>query len=115
MSEEHEGKKSYLELQKQIAALQQEADALLQAERAQVIVEINKKIAEYKITAQELQFPGKSAEKKSKSKTSKVPGEPKFRNPETEVTWTGKGKTPKWIKDHEEGGGSREDFLINKP
>lgn len=32
---------------------------------------------------------------------------PKYRNPETGETWTGRGKPPRWIQDK-----NREDFLI---
>lgn len=37
----------------------------------------------------------------------------KFRHPENSaVTWTGRGRTPKWVVDHEAQGGSRDDLLI---
>jgi DNA-binding protein H-NS len=36
--------------------------------------------------------------------------EPKYRDPVSGATWTGRGITPKWIIDK-----NREDFLINKP
>ncbi|MBV0934913.1 H-NS histone family protein [Marinobacterium sp. A346] len=28
------------------------------------------------------------------------------------LEWSGRGRTPKWITEHEEKGGSRDDFLI---
>lgn len=38
---------------------------------------------------------------------------PKYRHPEnSSVTWSGRGRQPQWIKDHEAQGGSREDFAI---
>ena len=37
---------------------------------------------------------------------------PKYRNPETKQTWSGRGAIPVWIREHELAGGSREDFLI---
>lgn len=30
--------------------------------------------------------------------SARAVGEPRFRNPETGVTWTGRGKPPKWIE-----------------
>jgi DNA-binding protein H-NS len=37
----------------------------------------------------------------------------KYRNPnDPDQTWTGRGRTPLWIKALEESGGSREDTLI---
>ncbi|MFP5406769.1 MAG: H-NS family nucleoid-associated regulatory protein [Gammaproteobacteria bacterium] len=37
---------------------------------------------------------------------------PKFRNPDTGATWTGRGRTPRWILDAEQSGGSRDSFKI---
>ncbi|MTW22297.1 H-NS family nucleoid-associated regulatory protein [Allochromatium palmeri] len=45
-----------------------------------------------------------SSMKKGKAK-SKAP--PKYRDPETGKTWTGKGPTPSWLKDK-----NRDDYLI---
>jgi DNA-binding protein H-NS len=37
----------------------------------------------------------------------------KYRHPEnSELTWTGRGRTPKWVVAHEAQGGSRNDLLI---
>lgn len=37
----------------------------------------------------------------------------KYRHPENAaLTWTGRGRTPKWVVDHEAQGGSRDDLLI---
>ena len=38
---------------------------------------------------------------------------PKYRHPENPaLTWTGRGRTPKWITEYEAQGGSRDDLLI---
>ena len=38
---------------------------------------------------------------------------PKYRNPnDPEQTWTGRGRTPLWVKALENTGGSRDDTLI---
>lgn len=38
---------------------------------------------------------------------------PKYRHPENpDITWTGKGRQPAWIKDAVESGKSLDDFLI---
>lgn len=43
------------------------------------------------------------------------PAEPKYRHPENEtLTWSGRGRKPRFIVEHEEAGGNIEDFLINK-
>jgi DNA-binding protein H-NS len=37
----------------------------------------------------------------------------KYRHPENpSLTWSGRGRTPKWIADHEAKGGNREDYAI---
>lgn len=39
----------------------------------------------------------------------------KYRNPaNAEETWSGRGKSPRWLVDQEEAGKKREDFLIDK-
>jgi DNA-binding protein H-NS len=43
----------------------------------------------------------------------KKPAAPKYRNPsDPDQTWTGRGRTPLWMKAHEAAGGSRDDALI---
>jgi len=55
--------------------------------------------------------PAKVTKSKKKPKTVVTP--PKYRHPENpEVTWTGKGRQPKWIKEAEAAGRSRDEFLI---
>lgn len=41
--------------------------------------------------------------------------EPKYAHPENpSVTWTGRGKAPKWVVDYEAGGKNRNDLLISQ-
>ncbi|MBF0149854.1 MAG: H-NS histone family protein [Magnetococcales bacterium] len=38
---------------------------------------------------------------------------PKYRNPQVpDQTWSGKGPTPKWLREYEENGQNREQFRI---
>ena len=37
---------------------------------------------------------------------------PKYRDPRTGKTWSGRGRTPIWLRDQEEKGKDREDFRI---
>jgi DNA-binding protein H-NS len=49
-----------------------------------------------------------------KSVGKKKVNPPKYRHPENpELTWTGKGRQPGWIKDGLEGGKSLDDFRID--
>ena len=43
----------------------------------------------------------------------KKPSPPKYRNPnDASQTWSGRGRTPLWVKALENAGGSRDDALI---
>ncbi|MBB1651643.1 H-NS family nucleoid-associated regulatory protein [Delftia sp. UME58] len=79
------------ELDAQIAQAQAEA-------KAQAVAQARALIAEHGLTAADV-FP------QGKSKGSV--GAPKYRDPATGVTWTGRGKPPNWIN-----GKDRESFLI---
>jgi DNA-binding protein H-NS len=37
---------------------------------------------------------------------------PKFKDPESGRTWSGRGRRPKWVEAHLEGGGSLDDLKI---
>ena len=48
-----------------------------------------------------------------KTGSSVVKGKPMYQHPtDSSKTWTGKGKPPQWMKDHEAQGKSRDDLLI---
>jgi hypothetical protein len=59
--------------------------------------------------------PTKSSAKLKKVKTTeKRVGVPKYRDPASGKTWTGKGKAPGWINEGLARGQSKDDFLIGK-
>lgn len=37
---------------------------------------------------------------------------PKYRDPKTGKTWSGRGRTPVWLREREENGDNRDNFLI---
>lgn len=82
------------ELDAQIAQAQAEA-------KAQAVAQARALIQEHGLTAADV-FPP------SKAKGSV--GAPKYRDPATGVTWTGRGKPPLWIKD----AADRAPFLITQ-
>ena len=75
--------------------------AKVQAQMAATIEHIKERIAEYGITAEELGFKSKRA---ASRKTGGLP--PKYRDPKTGATWSGRGRAPAWL------GKRREKFLI---
>lgn len=97
----------YKELQEQIAALQKQAEEARQQEIAAIIAEIKAKMAEYGITLQDL---GAGGRRRGRAKASA--GQPKYRNPATGETWTGKGRKPGWLVQALAQGKSLADFAI---
>jgi DNA-binding protein H-NS len=95
------------ELQAQQAEIRKQIDRLRADGKRNAIKEIKAKMAEFEITADELQGT-------STVKTAKVPKAPsviKYRKSGTE-TWVGRGPKPQWVKDYEAAGGSVRDFLV---
>jgi DNA-binding protein H-NS len=96
----------YAELKAQIAKLQAQADEARRTELSNVIEEIRGKIAEYGLTAQDLGF---AAAARRGRPPKKAPLPPRYQDPKSGNTWSGRGKPPKWI-----AGKNRERFLIEQ-
>lgn len=99
---------TYKELVQQIEKLQQQAEDLRKKELQDVIAEVKAKIQQYGLSASDLGLSGG----KSKSSSAKGTVKPKYKNPVTGDTWTGRGRAPKWIAEAEAAGKKRESFLI---
>ena len=85
----------YEEIQAKIADLQAQAEIVKREEKEQAIAMARTMISAYGITAKDL-----GLDKAPKVKTGPKPGNkvaPKYREPLTGATWSGRGKTPKWI------------------
>ncbi|MEX3933620.1 H-NS family nucleoid-associated regulatory protein [Paraburkholderia phymatum] len=92
---------TYKQLTAQLEKLQKEMEQAREQEVTQAIAEIKQKIAEYGITAEELGF----SDKAHAPRKAALP--PKYRNPKTGETWSGRGRAPAWL-----AGKNREKFLI---
>lgn len=102
-------KKSYAQIQKQIEALQRQADELRAQEIAGVVARIKEAIAHYGLTAEQLGY-GTTAPK-TKGKAQRVSG--------TSATaysdglgnsWGGRGPRPQWLKAALAAGRTLEEF-----
>ena len=110
-------------IQKEIARLQKQAQALQAKQRTPILASIVSSMREYDITPEEIaeayaKKTARSAGRKAEganSQSVKRPVPPKYRHPETGETWTGRGKAPRWMASAEESGKKREDFLIAEP
>jgi DNA-binding protein H-NS len=92
---------TYKQLTSQLEKLQVQVSSAREKELRTVISQIKEQIADYGITAEDLGFSGK---RPAMGKTA-LP--PKYRNPKTGQTWSGRGRMPAWI------GKNRERFLID--
>ena len=92
---------SYKELLAQRELLDKQIKEAVQREKADGIAKAKVIIEQYDLTASDL-FSRKAG---SKGPSGKVA--PKYRNPSTGETWTGRGKAPKWIE-----GRDRSSFTI---
>jgi len=98
---------SYKELLKQREALEQQISEARKRELSEAVAQVRSLVAEYGLTAQDVFPAGKGAGKGTRSSTAGTKVAPKYRNPATGETWTGRGKAPKWIQNE-----NREKFAI---
>ena len=95
----------YEELQAKIADLQAQAAKVKEEEKQQAIDMARTMISAYGITAKDL-----GLDKAHKVKTGPKPGNKvaaKYRDPASGATWSGRGKTPRWIN-----GADRSQYAI---
>jgi len=95
----------YEELQAKAAEILAQAEQVKAEERQKTIDTVRVMIATYGITAKDL-----GLDKTVKSKTGPKPGQkvvPKYRDPASGATWSGRGKTPRWIN-----GADRSQYAI---
>jgi DNA-binding protein H-NS len=112
--------KTYTQLQRQIAKLQKEAEAVKAKEVPRVVARIKVAIAHYGLKPDDL-FPASGAKTAKAPKVAKVskaakkaPSTPKYTDGSGN-TWTGIGKRPRWFLAAIEGGKTPKDLEIAAP
>ncbi len=98
---------SYKELLKQREALEQAIATARAQELAEAIGKARELVAEFGLTVQDVFPAGRSAAKSAGKSSAGGKVAPKYRDPATGQTWTGRGKAPKWID-----GKERAQYLI---
>lgn len=78
------------------------------ASKRDAIAKIRQLMVEHRLTLADLESP--TASKKSGRSGKSVP--PKYRDPASGATWSGRGLTPKWLKAAFSLGKSIDDFAI---
>jgi len=103
-------------IQKQIADLERQAEAIRKSEAKVAAQKARQLIAQHNLSLDDVGLAGKGAKTvavtvggaKRKLAAAKPAGVPKYRDPKSGKTWTGNGKAPGWIA----GAKSRAKFLI---
>jgi DNA-binding protein H-NS len=98
---------TYKELKAQAEALMKQAEAARRAEVASVVTEIQARMKEFGITLDDL----KGGAKKAKARTAVAA---KYHNPATGESWSGRGRSPRWMVGELAKGRSKEEFLVKK-
>ena len=108
---------NYKTIKAQIAKLEKQAADLMNKARADVIAKVKGYIKAHALTAADLGFRGSKGQttpaSKSRPGDARAVGVPKYRDPATGKTWTGRGKPPGWIAAAIKQG-KRDAYLIGK-
>ncbi|KVF24153.1 H-NS family nucleoid-associated regulatory protein [Burkholderia vietnamiensis] len=96
---------TYLELKTQAEALARQAEEARIAELDSIISMMREQIAEYGITAEQL-----FGHRRAVASKVRAPIAPKYRDPKTGATWSGRGRAPQWISKAK----NRNRFLIEQ-
>ena len=105
------------ELDKVIAAAQQQREARRESGKRELVEEFRAKAEAMGLSLQELlggsvqtgRPAGKTRQPRKGAQSASPPV--KYRNPETGETWSGRGRMPKWMALAQERGHGREEFL----
>lgn len=95
---------SYEELQAEISRLQRQAEEVREKEKQEGLAKVYEIMDRYGITASDLKL--RKSRKVSLSK-------PKFKNPTTGETWSGRGKRPHWIHEWVSSGKDLDQLRID--
>ncbi|CAJ0806301.1 MULTISPECIES: H-NS family nucleoid-associated regulatory protein [Ralstonia] len=93
---------TYKELLAQKAKLEEQLESARVKELQTVIEQVRQVVAEYGLTAEDLGL----ASRRGRVAAKKATVAPKYRDPKTGATWSGRGRAPAWI------GKNRDKFLI---
>lgn len=93
---------THKELLAQKAKLEEQLESARVKELETVIQQLRQVVAEYGLTAEDLGL----ASRRGRVAAKKTPVAPKYRDPKTGATWSGRGRAPAWV------GKNRDKFLI---
>lgn len=101
---------SLIDIQNQIAKLQQQAEQIKAQEFQNAVQDIKAKMAAYGITLADLEA-GKGRVRKATGSKTGTPAPIKYRGPNGE-TWSGRGLMPRWLAAQVAQGKTKESFAV---
>lgn len=101
------------EAEAMVNELRKQLEAERKEERTQAIAAARELIKNHDLTAADLGFSGKAASKKVSGDKRNVVA-PKYQDPASGKTWTGRGKPPAWLSAKLAEGRDKQDFLIQR-
>ena len=104
---------SYNELMDQAQKLMAQAEAQREKELQAVIDGVIQTLTEHGVTLDDLRahgFGGRSGRRGKRG--ARNAGVPKYQDPKTGATWTGRGRVPGWMAAYDAAGKSRDRYLI---
>jgi DNA-binding protein H-NS len=115
--------KELLSAMEELERVKQRVDQLRAQHRAMAIADVREKIKIYGLSAAELGFVGtvtaqaargaaQESERTAADRRSQV--KPKYRSPEGNETWSGRGKPPLWLQALLDQGRNKEEFEITE-
>lgn len=102
---------TYRELKNQAEKLLVQAEEARKTELAAAIEDIKARMDEYGITLRDLGGRGSAAAPRAGSSGRRRSAAIKYRD-KAGNTWTGRGRTPRWLQAHLDAGKKVEDFLV---
>lgn len=93
---------TYKDLLAQKNKLEEQLEAARQKELAEITAQVRQVVQEYGLTAEDIGL----APKRGGKRGPKAASAPKYRDPKTGATWSGRGRAPAWL------GKNRDKYLI---
>jgi DNA-binding protein H-NS len=111
MQKSNELQQQINEFEAKLNELRKQQELERKGERTQAINAAKELIKNHELTASELGFSGKNSAKRVVEDKRNVVA-PKYQDPSSGKTWTGRGKSPAWLSAEIAAGREKQDFLI---
>lgn len=111
MSKSNELQQQINDYETKLNELRKQQELERKGERTQAIAAAKEIIRSHDLTASDLGFSGKNATKRNSVDKRNVVA-PKYQDPASGKTWTGRGKSPAWLSAQLASGREKQEFLI---